>query len=87
LHGGCPPDPKSGASANSAISANQTYLLFIRAAPVFLCRGGLRCPKSQSGSMRRAILTAAPLPPRCIRRRRRFGGDAANSAISAKRMK
>jgi hypothetical protein len=40
-------------------------------------------PKICFGLERRQILTAAPSSPRFIRHRRRFGDDAANSAISA----
>ena len=45
--------------------------------------GTLAVPEMACALERRAISTAAPLPPRCIRHRRRFGDDAANSIIPA----
>ena len=41
----------------------------------------LAVPKIAFALERQAILTAAPSPPRCIRRRRRFGGDARHAVL------
>ncbi|MBQ7597911.1 MAG: hypothetical protein IJU56_04955 [Clostridia bacterium] len=43
----------------------------------------LAVPEIVFGLERRTISTAAPLPPRCIVRRTRIGGNAANSATPA----
>ena len=66
--------------------SQKRYLVFGRGRRTWTCFASpLAVPKIAFALERQAILTAAPSPPRCIRHRRRFGGDARHAPRASKR--